>query len=118
MLKNILDIQYEHSKHITVIVIINMFTCTQIGLDDLNWEKNFETFGALYSAHENKEYPPRFTLEFCGKNAKSSVTVTISLTNVMRPVSYGINLYMIRESFQRQCMGTLNIMVLFLHLCS
>jgi len=104
-------------KHVTVIELkFCSFTCIQIGLQDLNWEQNFPTYQALHSAHKNKEYPPRFILEICGKDAQRSDTVTVSLTNVVQPVSYDINLYMPRESFQRhayniKCHGTISACV-------
>ena len=78
----------------------------QIGLEDLNWEQKFPTKELLISAHKNKEYPPRFILELCGKDAEKSVTITVSLTNVKRPVSYDIILYMPCESYQREAHNT------------
>ena len=69
-----------------------------MGLKDLDWQKRFPTYQELVSAHTNKQYPPRFTLEFSGKDAEKSVTITICLTNVTQPVSYDIILLMPSES--------------------
>ena len=72
----------------------------QIELEELNWEKGLPTQQALISAHKKKEYPPRFILEFCGRDAQRSVAISISLTNVNPPVSLDINLYMPCESLK------------------
>ena len=85
-------------------MIIHLIVLFQISLTELNWSLRFKNPKHLLAAHSNKEYPPRFILEICGKEVceqKSDVT-DITFKSLSGLIVYRLNLWAQSEKLWKQ----------------